>query len=91
MRMITEQDWFFFRQAFEAQFPGYISRLKTRFGSITNTEIRLFIMIKVGLDSQHIADVSGVSIESIYRNRTRLRKKLGLDGSENLYAFIESF
>jgi tetratricopeptide (TPR) repeat protein len=91
MRMITEQDWFFFRQAFEAQFPGYISRLKTRFGSITNTEIRLFILIKVGLDSQHIADVSGVSIESIYRNRTRLRKKLELDSSENLDVFIESF
>jgi DNA-binding CsgD family transcriptional regulator len=91
LRMLTEQDWFTFRQAFEAQFPGYISRLKTQFGSITNAEIRLFILIKVGLDSQSIADVSGISIESIYRNRTRMRKKLELDSSENLDVFIELF
>ena len=91
LRMLTEKDWFAFRQAFEAQFPTYISRLKAQFDNVTSTDIRLFILIKIGLDSHSIADISGISIESVYRNRTRLRKKLGLDSTENLDGFIEEF
>jgi DNA-binding CsgD family transcriptional regulator len=48
-------------------------------------------MIKIGTDSRSIAAISGISVESVYRGRTRLRKKLGLDNSENLETFIELF
>ena len=91
LRMLTRKDWLSFRQAFEAQFPAYIYRLKAQFDSVTSNEIRLFILIKIGLDNHSIADISGISIESVYRNRARLRKKLGMDNTENLDKFIVSF
>lgn len=90
-RMLTKKDWLTFQQSFETQFPDFISRLRTRFVQISGTEIRLFILIKIGVDSRSIADISGISVESVYRGRTRLRKKLGLDNSENLETFIASF
>jgi tetratricopeptide (TPR) repeat protein/DNA-binding CsgD family transcriptional regulator len=91
LRMLTRKDWLSFQQTFEAQFPAYIYRLKAQFDSITSNEIRLFILIKIGLDNHSIADISGISIESVYRNRARLRKKLGMDSTENLEKFIVSF
>ena len=91
LRMLTRKDWLSFQQAFEAQFPAYIYRLKAQFDSVTSNEIRLFILIKIGLDNHSIADISGISTESVYRNRARLRKKLGMDSTENLDKFIASF
>jgi DNA-binding CsgD family transcriptional regulator len=80
-----------FQQSFETQFPDFISRLRARFVLISGTDIRLFILIKIGVDSRSIADISGISVESVYRGRTRLRKKLGLGNSENLETFIALF
>jgi len=91
LRMLTRKDWLSFQQTFEAQFPAYIYRLKAQFDSVTSNEIRLFILIKIGLDNHSIADISGISIESVYRNRARLRKKLGMDSTENLDKYIVSF
>ncbi|WP_298360657.1 tetratricopeptide repeat protein [Runella sp.] len=91
IRMLTKKDWLTFQQSFETQFPDFISRLRARFVLISGTDIRLFILIKIGVDSRSIADISGISVESVYRGRTRLRKKLGLDNSENLETFIALF
>ncbi len=91
LRMITDLDWQEFRDNFEKQFPNYISRLKSTFFGITNTEIRLFIFIKLGPESQQIANISGISPESVYRNRSRLRQKLDLDPDVNLDLFIKNF
>jgi DNA-binding CsgD family transcriptional regulator len=58
---------------------------------VTKNEIRLFIFIKIGLENGKIAEIFGISPESVYRNRTRLRQKLGLEGSVNLEHFVRSF
>ena len=91
LRMLTELDWGMFRDSFERQFPGYLQRVKMQFPKITHTEIRLFLFIKVGLDNLEISSISGISLESVYRNRTRLRQKLGLESSENLEQFVSGF
>ena len=91
LRMLTEHDWHEFRETFEKQFPNYILRLKNTFPAITNSEIRLFIFIKIGLENHQIANISGISPESVYKSRFRLRQKLGLDPSVSLDTFIGGF
>lgn len=91
LRMLTELDWREFRESFEKQFPNYILRLKNTFPAITNSEIRLFIFIKIGLENLQIANISGISTESVYKSRFRLRQKIGLDQSVSLESFIGSF
>lgn len=91
LRMLTDLDWEVFRDSFERQFPGYLQRVKMQFPKITHTEVRLFLFIKVGLDNLEISSISGISLESVYRNRTRLRQKLGLGSSENLEQFVYGF
>jgi tetratricopeptide (TPR) repeat protein/DNA-binding CsgD family transcriptional regulator len=91
LRMLTEADWLEFKMSFEKQFPGYFDQLQSQFSGLTNSELRLFLFVKIGLDNKSIADISGISIESVYRNRTRLRNKLGLDRTAKLEDFIEAF
>ncbi|MFN5364450.1 MAG: helix-turn-helix transcriptional regulator [Bacteroidota bacterium] len=91
LRMLTEHDWHEFRESFEKQFPNYILRLKNTFPAITNSEIRLFIFIKIGLEHHQIANISGISPESVYKSRFRLRQKLSLDQSVSLDTFIGDF
>jgi tetratricopeptide (TPR) repeat protein/DNA-binding CsgD family transcriptional regulator len=91
LRMLTEMDWLTFRESFEKQFPGFISRLQNQFEGLTMSEIRLLLLIKIGLESKSIADISGISLESVYRKRTRLRNRLGLDKNVKLEDFILKF
>jgi len=91
LRMLTDQDWRDFRDTFEKQFPGYMGRLKNSFPGITNMELRLFIFIKIGLENTEIANISGISAESLYRSRYRLRRKLNLDPDANLEWFVRDF
>jgi len=34
------------------------------------------LLIKLGFDSREMADIQGISVETIWRSRNRLRKKL---------------
>jgi len=76
MKILTPNDWLKFQEVFEHRFPGYAQRLKTRFPELTNAETRLFLLIKLGFDSREMADIQGISVETIWRSRNRLRKKL---------------
>jgi len=49
---------------------------------------QLASLIKLGLHSKDIAPLMGITLESVEKYRVRFRKKLGLDRSENLSAFI---
>ena len=91
LRMLTDRDWQEFRDNFEREFPYYISRLKAAFPKISNNEVRLFIFIKVGLESSQIASISGISPETVYRNRSRLRQKLNLEPDASLEWFVKDF
>lgn len=91
LRMLTDVDWLNFRVHFEKKFPNYISRLQEQYNGITISEIRLLLLIKIGLESKVIAEISGISLESVYRNRTRLRNRLGLDKAEKLETFVANF
>lgn len=91
MKILTHDDWLRFQDIFEQRFPGFGQRLKGRFSDLTNAETRLFLLLKLGFDSREMADMQGISIESIWRNRNRLRKKLGLAEAEDFDGFIRQF
>ena len=91
LRKFTESEWNKFYSSFIEQYPGYSQRLTQQFPLVTKNEIRLIIFIKIGLETSKIADIFGISMDSLYRNRTRLRQKLGLDAVTNLEHFIRMF
>ena len=91
MNLLTPDDWKRFYDLFEQSFPNFQARLKSHFPSLSPAEIRLFILLKLKLDNAEIAETLGISIDSVYKSRYRLRKKLGFTNEKDWENFIVAF
>ncbi|MFZ1702814.1 MAG: tetratricopeptide repeat protein [Saprospiraceae bacterium] len=89
--ILTNEDWFTFKSYFEQNHVGYIKRLRNKFPSLTESEERLFLLLKLNLNSKEIAAILGIAIASVKKTRSRLRKKLDLTNEKNLNIFISEF
>ncbi|MEM6379037.1 MAG: triple tyrosine motif-containing protein, partial [Bacteroidota bacterium] len=70
---------------------SFYDQLVKTYPDLTKTEIKLCSLLKLNLDSQDIAILQNVTLESVYKARTRLRKKLKLDSDTDLVAFLKQF
>jgi tetratricopeptide (TPR) repeat protein/DNA-binding CsgD family transcriptional regulator len=91
MKILTNDDWQRFKERFDEVFPSFNSQLKREHKDLTGAEIRLFILLRIGFSSAEIASCLGISPDSVYKSRYRLRKKLGLPDDVDLTAFIQDF
>lgn len=91
IKILNDSDWMDFRAQYEQIFPGFTSRLQDEFPALTAAEVRLFLLMKLGFDNKEIAAALGISVESVWKNRHRLRKKLALSESDNFDLFIQKF
>lgn len=56
---------------------------------LTCKEIQFCSLLHSGMHTKEIADILNQTIESMYKFRKRLRKKLNLDPKEDLYLFLQ--
>lgn len=91
LKILTPKDWIFFQKRFDEQLPGIISNLKQQFPDLTSAETRLFLLMKLGFESQEISEILGISRESVWRSRHRLAKKLNLTDTGTLDVFVTDF
>jgi len=85
----TDEDWDFFKKAFDEAYPGFFGALRYSYPELTPAELRLSALIKLKLSIKESAAVLGISLESVRKARYRLRKKLMIHEEENLEEFIE--
>jgi len=74
--ILTDEDWLKFQELFEQVYTGFFVRLKEKLPGLTPAETRLMCLTKLKLTSKQMADVLGVSLDTIKKTRYRLRKKL---------------
>jgi FixJ family two-component response regulator len=67
-----------------------LKKLKKLYPILTNSDLKLCILIMAGLNSKEIANSMEVLPSSIYISRSRLRKKLHLDNDEDLQGFLNN-
>ncbi len=91
LKILTDEDWRKFQERFEQTFPGMLGRLKSKFPSMTDAEKRFFLLQKIGLFNREIAGALGISIESVWKSRQRLKKKLGLTEERSFDEFVQNF
>jgi DNA-binding CsgD family transcriptional regulator len=59
-----------------------------RYPDLNSNDLRLCALLKLNLDTKEIATIMDISPESVKVARSRLRKKLQLETSDNLSSFI---
>ena len=72
------------------RFPNFFKDLKNRFPHITPAETRLVLLLKTEFEASEIANITGVSLSSVYKSRYRLRQKFNLTEDVDLEMFVKS-
>ncbi len=91
MKILTDEDWNFFKVHFEKAYPNYIQKVRQRFPTITEAEERLFLFIKLNLTNKESANILGIKSDTIKKTRMRLRKRLKLKKGEDLDHLVRTF
>ncbi len=87
--IITNEDWENFKKAFEDIYPAFFSKLRYKYPTITVSELRLSALLKLNLSIKEMANMLGISPESVKTSRYRLKKKFGLVEDERVEEFIQ--
>lgn len=89
-KILTVEDWETFKIKFENVYPKFFVKVRIANSDITNAEERLLALEKLNLKTPEIANILGVSTDSVVKNRYRLRKKLGISRSTSITEFVEA-
>lgn len=72
--------------------PEFYLNLEKEFKDLTGREKRLCALLRLNLSSKEISDITHIDAISVDKARTRLRKKLGLTGTDtNLSSFLSKY
>lgn len=87
----SEEDWKAFKQNFEKIHPTFFPNLLDQHPDLKPAEIRLGVLIRLGMNQKDIANILNIQSGSVKRARNRLRHKLNLDSEHNLRDFLRGF
>jgi len=91
VRILTDNDWAEFKQLFDEVHKGLLERLLKYHPDLSLAEQRLFLLMKLKLSTKEIANILGVSPDSVKKGRYRLKKKVGIEETTSLQEFTTSF
>ncbi len=87
--ILTEADWLHFKTLFEKAHPGFFPRLKAQSNDITLAEIRMAALTRMQLTTQQMANVLGISANSIVKAKQRLRLRFNLQTNYEVEEFMQ--
>ena len=76
------------KQDMDTVHASFLAKLRDRFPQLSDTEIELATLYRIGLSSNEIAAVRGISMHGVKKSRQRLRRKLGLEQEQDLNQFL---
>ena len=88
-KILTQDDWYNFKEKFNQVYPLFFKKIKEKNILLTKSEERLVALEKLGLDNTQIAKVLGISVDSVFVNRYRLRKKINAPNTISIVEFLE--
>jgi len=85
---VREDSWLRFELAFESAHKDFTKKIILKHPSLTSSDLKLCIFIKLGMQTKDIATVLCRTPDSIKVSRHRLRQKLELDPGQNLTTYL---
>lgn len=89
INLLKKNDQAFLRE-FENEFPGFRTGLSGRFPKLTEIEIDLLCMLKLGLSAKEIARFTFVQPKTIQNRRTVARNKMNMNSNDELQRYLNS-
>lgn len=86
-----DEDWKHFEVNFKELHDDFFDNLLQQFPKLTPKDLKLCAYLKMNLSSKEIAPLMAITLRGVEIHRYRLRKKLGIDSSQNLSNFLITF
>lgn len=87
----NEETFSEFQYYFEQVHQSFYKNLKDEYPVLTSRDLRFCAFLRLGLTTKEISTISFREVRSVESSRNRLRKKLGLQPSEDIVAFLSRF
>jgi tetratricopeptide (TPR) repeat protein len=88
-KILTDDDWDTFKTKFAAIYPHFFGQLKESQITITEAEIRILVLMRLNLKSKDMADILGISPQSVRVCKMRLKKKLSVQEYKTVEDFLQ--
>jgi tetratricopeptide (TPR) repeat protein len=87
--LLTNEDWNSFKEKFERVFPHFFTKLREDYPQMSMGDVRLTALMKLRLKSEEIANIMGISKDSVKKAKFRLKKKIAPNDVEfNLKTWV---
>ncbi len=88
---VREDSWKNFEVAFLSIHTSFIKNLLGKYPDLTKGELRLCILLKLGMNTKDIASMLYLSPDSLKVSRSRLRGKLGMNEEDSFHVILSEF
>ena len=89
-KILTDDDWGKFKIRFGGIYPQFFTRIKESLIIVTEAEIRILVLMRLNLKSKDMANILGISPQSVRVCKMRLKKKLLAQNFETVEDFLKS-
>ena len=89
IQLKDDSDWQLSENYFNTIYDGLLDRLRANYPSLSQTDLRLCVYIKLNLSTKETAELMNISPRSVEMARYRLRKKLGLGSNDNIGSILQ--
>lgn len=86
--IMTDDNWATFKTLFEQVYPNFFNRIRSKYENLNYAEERLLSLSKLKLSSKDMANMQGISVESLRKSRYRLRKKFPMLAADEEFSEI---
>jgi ligand-binding sensor domain-containing protein/DNA-binding CsgD family transcriptional regulator len=83
-----EEQWQQFSLHFDKVHSDFLVNLKTKYPTLTNSEMKLCAYLRMNLSTKEMAQLMNISVRGVEISRYRLRKKLAIPTEANLFDFL---
>ncbi|MBW3519942.1 tetratricopeptide repeat protein [Flavobacterium sp. NKUCC04_CG] len=80
--LMTKKNWMEFKKLFIAEQTDYYNYLMENFPGLTEANLRIILLQKMGLKNLETAQILGVTIEAVKKSKQRLKKRFEENYSE---------
>lgn len=91
LHLDSASEWMRFKVIFEEVYPDFFANLAAAYPMLTEYDRRLCAFYMIGLDTKQIALMLNVQPLSVQRSRSRIRKKMGLDRTDDFVTHLKRF
>ncbi len=86
----SEEERAFFNEEINQMNVKFHQKLKAKYPQLSDNDLKLSSMLKMGLSSKEMATLLSISSSSVDVARSRLRKKMEISKEENITAFLNA-